>query len=489
MSKRESFDREEKQLKGYGRALRSAQMPESAQRRWRDAIRTAKRPWFRPRLKGYYAAAAVPAAVILLCLVTVLASPTMALYAGSVPILGPFFKALGADRGLQMSQELGVSTQLEMSETVNDVEFELVSVVADVSRTVFAFRITGPVDKIEPGEMIDVSVADQWGRSIGGGSMWYKHEYVDDQIILTGTMTRDGMITMTRHLNLVINSISGVEGPWEFKIPVSYNRAAALSESYDLGVVSDEINGIQLEVVKLECNATETVVTYRFHGLRAWEDGLMFLPRLYTSDGTPTTPLRSRALRASRSDLGDDHLVETVAYEPIPDGTSTLRVEHEAIGMNYLMPETAEHRGDTDRAMPEALTFEFALMEDAGSRTLEPNSPQEIAVWGTTVEITEAQVDGNEVTFKVRGTDGLLVDINGFMLVDNTGRHYQLPNDSARSFVESETKFGHLGTEGLHFEYTLRYTVGGDAQGLTLSFPHVTKYVEGPWVVEFELDR
>ncbi len=486
MSKRESFDREEKQLKEYGLALRSAQMPETAKRRWRDAIKNAKTPWFRPRLKGYYAAAAVPAAVILLCLVSVLASPTMALYAGSVPILGPFFKALGADRGLQMSQELGVSQQLELSETVNGIEFELVSVVADVSRTVFAFRITGPSDRVEPGEMIDVSVTDQWGRSIGGGSMWYKHEYVDDQVILTGTITKDGMITMTRHLNLVVNSISGVKGPWEFKIPVSYNRAAALSESYDLGVVSDEINGIQLEVVKLECNATETVVTYRFHGLRGWEDGLMFLPRLYTGDGTPTTPLRN--LRASRSDLSDDHLVETVAYEPIPDGTTTLRVEHEAIGMVYLMPEIAERRGNMARAMPDTLKFEFAVTEDAGSRILEPNSPREIAVWGTTVEITEAQVNGNEVIFKVRGTDGLLVDINGFMLVDNTGRHYQLPHDSAGNF-ESETKFGHLGTEGLHFEYTLRYTVGGDAQGLTLSFPHVTKYVEGPWVVEFELDR
>jgi len=130
-------------------------------------------------------------------------------------------------------------------------------------------------------------------------------------------------------------------------------------------------------------------------------------------------------------------------------------------------------------------SFTYRLSGEGANRSVELVDQEGTELWGTTVESVGASIEGNTLTVKIRGTDGDLVELTGFSLRDDQERSYTFGQDGFN--MESETKFGYVGDEGMHFEYTLTYELEADANEVTLSFPQVLKQVHGPWEVEFSI--
>ncbi|MFO8059327.1 MAG: hypothetical protein R6U70_01535, partial [Bacillota bacterium] len=109
MSENRDMREVKQRLEGFRDLLAEREVPESTRRHWRRAVRLSgageapgaegpggREPsgWLRrPRwaLAGYLAA------VLILALSAVYVFPTVSLYAGSLPMVGPFFRMIGAD--------------------------------------------------------------------------------------------------------------------------------------------------------------------------------------------------------------------------------------------------------------------------------------------------------------------------------------------------------------------------------------------------------
>ncbi len=486
----------EQRLEQYGDLLREQRVPERTRQHWRGAVREGNRspdragsletrPGSRraagrtrrpPRILVHYLAA-----VLILALAVVYAFPTISLYAGSLPMVGPFFRMIGADRGLQLAADQGVAHDLYLAETIDDVELELVNVVADRSRTVLGFRISAPEGKLDQGMFISVRITDQWGREIGRQGAYYRVSHEDGMDVYTGSITNEGLARMTRHINVMVDAIGDVQGPWAFRVPVNYSRAVALERTYEVGALSEERSGVQLEVAKVELHATETVITYIFHGLYGFRgvDGVRMaddsrrMPELYTADGE-----RVMAVRAQSSDLARDDgpLALRVSYEPLPEGTRGLRVVHGAVARHY---GTVPGAGRTlDEPAP---SFVYRISDGQ----VELAGPAAQQLWGTTVEHVEAALEDRALRLTVMGTGGSLVQLVGFRLVDDSERSYSLAPDGFE--MESETKLGHISGDGMHFRYTLTYALEDDVREVTLEFTELLKKVVDQWEIHFSL--
>ncbi len=498
MSKDKDLRHVEQELQDFGDFLREQEVPESARQHWRQAVRGGelepdrtddgpKRPnsgpiHRQPRRPRWIPVSYV-AALLILALATAYAFPAVSLYAGSLPMVGPFFRAIGADRGLQLAADQGVAHDLHAAQTIDDVKLELVNVVADRSRTVLGFRITTSEGRLAEGMSIAARITDQWGREIPPRGAFYRTSHEDGQDIYTGSITNAGLARMTRHINVRVESIGDVQGPWEFRVPVNYDRAVALEETYEIGAISAERAGVTLQVSKVELHATETVITYLFHGLYGprgtdgsrINDDYRGMPELYV-DGR-----RILGVRAQSTDVTghDGILALRASYEPLPEGTVELRVVHEAVARHYsIAPDTGRPLDDP------APAFVYRISGEGSDRQVELVGAASHQLWGTTVESVGADLEDQRLTLTIRGTGGDLVQLLGFSLVDDSERSYW----AADSFgMDSETKLGHIAGEGMHFEYTLTYELEEDARELKLEFPELLKQARGPWEVHFSL--
>ncbi len=499
MSKDKDMRHVEQKLEEFGDFLREQEVPEKTRQHWRQAVRSgelepdrtddrAKRPdsgptHRRPRRPRWIPVSYV-AAVLILALATAYAFPAVSLYAGSLPMVGPFFRMIGADRGLQLAADQGVAHDLHAAQTIDDVKLELVNVVADRSRTVLGFRITTSEGRLDEGMSIAARITDQWGREIPRQGAFYKISHEDGRDVYTGSITNAGLARMTRHINVRVDSIGDVQGPWEFRVPVNYDRAVALEETYEVGATSAERSGVTLEVAKVELHATETVITYLFHGLYGprgaggsrINDDYRGMPELY-ADGERILGVRARSTEVAGH---DGTLALRASYEPLPEGTGELRVVHEAVARHYsIAPDTGRTLDDP------APSFVYRISGEGSDRQVELTGASSHHLWGTTVESVEADLQDHRLTFTIRGTGGDLVQLAGFSLIDDSERSYLLASDGFG--MDSETKLGHIAGEGMHFEYTLTYELEEDVREVKLEFPELLKQVRGPWEVHFSL--
>lgn len=500
MSKDKDLRHVEQRLEEFGDFLREQEMPEKTRQHWRGAVRSgelepdrtderSKRPDSggtqkrRPRRSRWIPVSYV-AAVLILALATAYAFPAVSLYAGSLPMVGPFFRMIGADRGLQLAADQGVAHDLHAAQTIDDVKLELVNVVADRSRTVLGFRITTSEGRLDEGMSIIARITDQWGREIPRQGAFYKTTHEDGQDIYTGSITNAGLARMTRHINVRVESIGDVQGPWAFRVPVNYDRAVALEETYEVGATSAERSGVTLEVAKVELHATETVITYLFHGLYGprgadgsrINDDYRGMPALY-ADGERILGVRARSTEVAGH---DGTLALRASYEPLPEGTGGLRVVHDAVARHYsIVPDRGRIMDDP------APSFVYRISGGGSDRQVELTGASSHQLWGTTVESVEADLQDHRLTLTIRGTGGDLVQLLGFSLIDDSDRSYLLASDGFE--MDSETKLGHIAGEGMHFEYTLTFELEEDVHEVKLEFPELLKQVRGPWEVRFSL--
>ena len=125
--------------------LHNTQLPGGIRGAWRSQLDTESHQTRRGRSIPFRMARfmAVAAASVVILVLACGLSPTVTLYAGSLPGVGTLLSALGADRGLLMAQHQGLVADVNVSVDSSGVKMTVRKVVGDPTRVVAALELEG----------------------------------------------------------------------------------------------------------------------------------------------------------------------------------------------------------------------------------------------------------------------------------------------------------------------------------------------------------
>lgn len=274
---------------------------------WRAAL--ASEPcWDRSRwgaagvrlLRPLRVSAIVFTAMVALLISASLVSPTVALYAGSLPGVGPVLSALRLDRGLWIAYELGFAIRVNREVTDGEVVFRVDSLVADNVRTVMDYEVWLPADlweQMSQGEEPRVSpwavaLWDQWGKLYGWRGPYL---YRSDDMLPVGNMVayrgrvefrplelRSRRMTaglMVYRPGTEYSSVDEILKASErlairLTFPSDFGPAASRSHVYYPNA-SDEVDGVKATLYEVTAGATATRYRVSVDGLAGERIGLL----------------------------------------------------------------------------------------------------------------------------------------------------------------------------------------------------------------------
>jgi hypothetical protein len=236
---------------------------------------------------------------ILLC--ASLISPTVALYAGSLPGVGPVLHALRLDRGLWLAYELNFAVRVNREVTDGEVVFRVHGLVADNIRTVLDYEVQLPAEywsEIEQRETLPnspwyVVLWDQWGNCYGWRPLWrFEDETVQavrDMVVYRGNEEFRLVELRSRRMTaglFVVPPELQLDSPEELletaerlamrlTFPVDFGPAASRSRVFYPNV-SDEIDGVRATLLEVTAGATATRYRIAVEGLAHMGSGPLY---------------------------------------------------------------------------------------------------------------------------------------------------------------------------------------------------------------------
>ncbi|MDP2873411.1 MAG: DUF4179 domain-containing protein [Bacillota bacterium] len=281
------------------RQVIAADPPAEVGARWREAI-AAQAGWHRGRLglagvrmvRPLKLAAATLAVSLAIIVCASLVSPSVALYAGSIPGLGPVFHVLRLDRGLWLAYELNFAVQVNREVTDGEVVFKVHGLVADNIRTVMDYEVQLPAELWSevsqraalPRYAWYVVLWDQWGKCYGWRALFPSYadrvQAVGDTVVYRGNQEFRLLELQSRRMTaglFVLRPELQSHSPEELMdaserlamrltFPVDFGPAASRSRVFYPNV-SDEVDGVRATLLEVTAGATATKYRFTVQGL------------------------------------------------------------------------------------------------------------------------------------------------------------------------------------------------------------------------------